>query len=134
MNPFPIELKPRLREKAEKLHVLPRDIQESFVLGSGKGGQKINKTSSCVVLKHLPTGLMVRCQKHREQSKNRLSAYRMLLEKIEETLHWEDSEKARKIYKVKKQKQKRSKRAKEKILEAKKQRSVTKEQRKKVNL
>ena len=65
--------------------------------GSGKGGQKINKTSSCVVLKHLPTGIEVRCQKHREQSKNRLSAYKILLLKIEEQVRGKQSALQKKI-------------------------------------
>lgn len=86
-----------------------------------------------MVVKHLPTGIEVRCQKHREQSKNRLSAYKLLILKIEAQVKGEKSELAQKIYKLKKQKQKRSKRAKEKILAAKKHHAAIKETRKKVN-
>jgi len=116
---FPVEIAPELLKKAEELKVFPWDITEQFVRGSGKGGQKINKTSSCVVLRHLPTGIEVRCQKHREQSKNRLSAYKLLILKIEDKVKGARSERAKKIFKLKKQKQKRSKRAKEKMLKAK---------------
>lgn len=97
--------------------------------GSGKGGQKINKTSSTVLLRYLPTGIEVRCQKHREQSKNRLSAYKLLILKIEEQVRGRESERAKKIFKLKKQKQKRSKRAKEKMLRHKHRRSEIKKNR-----
>jgi len=127
---FSIELPPHFLVKAEELNVFPWDITEQFVRGSGKGGQKINKTSSCVVLKHLPTGIEVRCQKHREQSKNRLSAYKLLILKIEDKIRGNASERAKKIFKLKKQKQRRSKRAKEKMLIAKHHRSEIKKMRK----
>lgn len=123
---FAIELPPHFLAKAQELKVYPWDIVEQFVRGSGKGGQKINKTSSCVLLRHLPTGIEVRCQKHREQSKNRLSAYKLLILKIEEKVKGNESQRARKIFKLKKQKQKRTKRAKEKILQSKKMRGEIK--------
>lgn len=129
---FPIELKPDILQKALKLEINPEDIEEQFIRGGGKGGQKINKTSSAVRLKHLPTGIEVKCQKHREQNKNRLSAYKLLINKIEELVKGEESEKAKKIYKIRKQKQRRSKKAKEKLLELKKRRSEIKETRKKI--
>ena len=126
---FPVELPPRFLLKAEELKVFPWDISEQFVRGSGKGGQKVNKTSSTVLVRHLPTGIEVRCQKHREQSANRLSAYKLLILKIEEKLLGARSEKARKIFKLKKQKQKRSKRSKEKMLEGKHARGEIKKNR-----
>lgn len=131
---FPLELSPHLIQKALKLGIKDSDITEQFIVGGGKGGQKINKTSSCVLLKHLPTGIIVRCQKHREQSKNRLSAYKLLILKIDEKVMGAESEKAKKIFKIRKQKQKRSKRAKEKMLHDKAVRSETKEQRAKVKI
>jgi peptide chain release factor len=60
------------------------DVEERFVLGSGKGGQKINKTSSCVWLRHGPTGVEVRCQRERSQTANREVAWTELCEKLEE--------------------------------------------------
>ncbi len=117
---FHVTLSPEILQKAHELGLRQEDISEQFVTGSGSGGQKINKTSSCVLLKHIPSGTVVRCQKHREQSKNRQSAYKLLVLKIEEQIKGRKSELAQKIYKIKKQKQKRSKRAKNKMLDSKK--------------
>lgn len=127
---FPVDLPPQFLQKAMSLKIFPQDIAEQFVRGSGKGGQKVNKTSSTVVLRHAPTGMTVRCQEFREQSKNRVLAYKLLILKIEEKIKGQESDRAKKIYKLIKQKRKRSKRAKQKILEAKKHRSKIKETRK----
>lgn len=132
MIKFQVEIPEDYMEKARELDINPEDISERFVRGGGKGGQKINKTSSCVMLKHLPTGIEVKCQKHREQGKNRISAYKLLINKIEEKIKGEKSEKAKIIHKIRKQKKKRSKRAKEKVLEIKKRRSELKTTRKRV--
>ena len=126
---FPIEIPPFFLQKALELQIKPEDISESFIRGGGKGGQKINKTSSCVLLRHQPTGIEVRCQKHREQSNNRLSAYKLLILKIEEKIKGSQSKRQKEIYKLRKQKRKRSKRAKEKILAAKHHHSEIKENR-----
>lgn len=131
---FPVELSEPILQKARELKINPADISESFIRGSGAGGQKINKTASCVYLKHLPTGIEIKCQRHREQSRNRQSAYKLLILKIEERIKGEQSDLAKRIHKLKKQKQKRSKRAKEKILQQKKERSEIKVLRKDVKL
>ena len=123
---FPVNLSLQYLQKAHKLDIYPADIREQFMRGSGKGGQKMNKTSSTVSLRHMPTGMEVRCQKHREQSKNRLSAYKLLILKIEQIVEGKKSELSKRVFKLKKQKQKRSKRAKEKILIMKKFRSQIK--------
>ena len=129
---FPIELSEVLLRKAESLNIVDSDIVEQFVRGSGKGGQKINKTSSCVLLRHVPTGIEVRCQKHREQSLNRLSAYKLLILKVEEQVLGKKSILQKKIFKLKKQKQRRSRRQKEKMLLGKHLRSELKGARKDV--
>ncbi len=72
-----------LRLKMLELGVNERDFEESFVRSSGNGGQHVNKTSSCVQLKHKPTGLSVTCMRERSQSLNRFLARRELLECIE---------------------------------------------------
>jgi len=59
-------------------------VEEAFVRGSGPGGQKINKTSSTVWLRHRPTGVEVRCQRERSQAANRESAWRILCDRLEE--------------------------------------------------
>jgi peptide chain release factor len=73
-----------LLERMRRLGLLEKDLEEKFVRGSGKGGQKINKTASCVVLKHIPSGLTVKCQRERSLSVNRFLARRLLLDRIEE--------------------------------------------------
>ena len=108
---FPVDLKSDTLSKVERLKISPEDFVEDFVLGSGKGGQKINKSSTSVHLKHLPTGLTVSCQKHRERTANRKKAYRLLIDKIEEELDWENSARAKKIEKIKKQKKRRKRRS-----------------------
>jgi protein subunit release factor B len=106
-----------LLEKMRKLGLKEEDLIEKFVLSSGKGGQKRNKTSTCVYLKHIPTGIEVKCEKTRSQSLNRFFARRILVEKIEENLLGKESSSYRKILKKIKQKKKREKRAKEKYHE-----------------
>lgn len=129
---FPIDLPEKFLKKAKELAIFPDDIEEQFVRGGGAGGQKINKTSSTVLLKHIPTGIQVRCQKHREREANRLSGYKLLITKIEDLKKGKESERAKKLFKLKKQKMRRSKKAKEKMLKLKKMRGELKELRQKV--
>ncbi|EKE08419.1 MAG: hypothetical protein ACD_17C00173G0003 [uncultured bacterium] len=113
-----------------KLGLQEGDLIEKFILGTGKGGQKINKTSNCVYLKHLPTGIEIKCQKTRSQKLNRLYARRALCEEVEMGLLQEKSERQQKVEKIRRQKKKRSKRAQEKILSQKKSLSEKKQLRK----
>lgn len=92
----------------EELQIKLEDIEEKFVRGSGHGGQKINKTSSAVQLKHLPTGIMVKYQKHRERSMNRILALRELLDKLNP-----DSKASKEIEKIRRQKARRKRRGKD---------------------
>lgn len=98
------------------LNIREEDIEESFVRSQGKGGQKVNKTSTCVYLKHIPTGIEVKCQEERSQSLNRYRARVILVRKIDELARGAESEERRKAEKIRRQKRKRSKRAKEKML------------------
>ncbi len=109
-----------LLERMRELGIAEADIVEKFVRSSGKGGQKVNKTSTCVYLKHLPSGIEVKVQKERSQALNRFLARRLLLQKIEELILGRESEKRAAIEKIRRQKRKRSKRAKEKMLRDKK--------------
>lgn len=102
-----------LREKMESLHILEKDVTEKFIRSSGKGGQKVNKTATCVYLKHLPTGIEVKCMKDRSQSINRFLARRELVEKIA-ALSGKPTANSLKEEKIKKQKAKRKKKAKDK--------------------
>ncbi|OGW82431.1 MAG: peptide chain release factor 1 [Omnitrophica bacterium GWA2_52_8] len=115
-----------------RLGLRETDFEESFVRSSGPGGQNVNKVSTCVVLKHLPTGITVKCGQERSQAMNRFLARRILAGRIEAMVCGKQSEEARRIAKIKRQKRKRSKRAKDKILHAKHSRSETKHLRKPV--
>jgi len=72
-----------LQDKMEALCIKETDIIERFIRSQGHGGQKVNKTSTCVYLKHIPTGIEVKCQKERSQSLNRFLARRILMNKIQ---------------------------------------------------
>ena len=109
----------QLEDKMKLLKIKEADIRERFVRAGGHGGQKVNKTSSCVYLKHLPTSIEVKCQKERSQSLNRFLARRILVEKIEALVLKKKSDKEKGIEKIRRQKRKRSKRAREKILKVK---------------
>lgn len=108
------------------LAVYEKDLHEKFIKGSGSGGQKVNKTSSCVYLRHAPSGLEVKCQRSRSLQENRFFARRLIASKIEKLKAGRESEEKKKINKIKKQKRKRSKRSKAKVSEFKKQRSKKK--------
>jgi len=108
-----------LYEKMERLGIKESDIVERFVRSGGHGGQNVNKVSTCVYLKHLPTGVEVKCQRERHQALNRFLARRLLVKKIEDSVLGKESEKQQRIEKIRRQKRRRSRRAKEKVLETK---------------
>ena len=114
-----------------KLGICEKDIEEKFLHSGGKGGQNLNKVSTCVYLKHLPTGIEIKCQRERSQLLNRFIARRILTDKIEQMLLGKKSAERQRIEKIRRQKRKRSKRAKEKILKNKHLHSLKKESRKK---
>ncbi|MGA3280371.1 MAG: peptide chain release factor-like protein [Smithella sp.] len=130
--PVSIDKEKVLAARMLELGVAEDDFEESFIRSSGPGGQKVNKSSSCVYLVHLPTGLSVKCQRERSQSLNRFLARRILLDKIEQQQKGFIAEEKEKREKIRRQKRKRSRRAKEKILEAKHQRAQIKSLRGKV--
>ncbi|MFS8563818.1 MAG: peptide chain release factor-like protein [Rhabdochlamydiaceae bacterium] len=113
----------------DRLGIKEEDLIEKFILGSGSGGQKINKTSSCVYLKHLPTGIEVKCQQDRSREMNRFFARRKLCEQLEEQVQGIKSQKQQAREKIKRQKRRRSRRSKEKMLADKKHHSKKKIQR-----
>jgi peptide chain release factor len=108
-----------LAERMARLGVAESDLRETFVRSSGPGGQKVNKTSSCVYLVHLPTGLAVKCQQERSQTLNRFFARRLLLDRIERIKTGAVATEKARIEKLRRQKQRRTRRSKEKMLEQK---------------
>lgn len=108
-----------LRQKMAHLGVREQDIVESFIRAKGPGGQNVNKTSTCVYLKHIPTGIEVKCQKERSQILNRYIARKILTNKIETLILGKLSEERQRIEKIRRQKRRRSRKAKLKMLEAK---------------
>ena len=117
----------QLEQRMTALNVSEEDIEESFVRSGGAGGQKVNKSSSCVMLLHRPTGLRVKCQTTRYQAMNRFLARRLLLDKIEERKKgFVQAERAR-IEKIRRQKRRRSRRAKARMLADKSRHSEKKQ-------
>jgi protein subunit release factor B len=108
-----------LQTRMAHLGVTEDDFRESFIRSSGPGGQKVNKTSSCVYLVHVPTGLSVKCQQERSQTLNRFLARRLLLDRIERIQTGRISAEKQRTEKIRRQKRRRSKRAQEKILQQK---------------
>jgi len=102
------------------------ELDESFVLGSGSGGQKINKTSSCVRLRHTPTGLEVKCQQTRSREMNRFLARRELCDRVEERAKGEASRRQMEFERVRRQKRRRSRRQRARVLADKRQHSSKK--------
>ena len=99
-----------LKAKMELLGVAEADLEERFIHASGSGGQHVNKSSSCVYLKHLPTGVEVKCMEARSQSLNRFLARRYLLEKVE-ALSGAVTGKEREAEKLRRQKARRKRRS-----------------------
>lgn len=132
--PVSLEKEKALAARMLELGVSENDLIESFIRSSGPGGQKVNKSSSCVYLLHVPTQLSIKCQQERSQAMNRFLARRLLLDKIEKYQKGFIAEEKEKLEKIRRQKRKRSKRAKEKILSDKHHDSSKKFLRSKVSL
>ena len=128
MPPFPVspEKQRALEQQMRRLGVDERDLEEHFIHARGPGGQNVNKVATCVVLRHVPSGLEVRCQRERSQALNRFLARRLLLARLEAQRLGVLSDAAQRIAKIRRQKRRRSRRAKEKMLAGKKHHAVKK--------
>jgi len=119
MFPVSPEKQRALAARMEGLGVREADLDEQFVRSRGRGGQNVNKVSTCVVLRHAPSGIVVRCEQERSQALNRFLARRELLDRLEArargVVQAAKAERAR----IRRQKRRRSRRAKEKMLAAK---------------
>ena len=131
-------ISPETIEKIKSLmaeaSVYEDDLEESFILGGGPGGQKTNKTSSVVRLSHEPSGVAVKVGESRSREDNRWLARRMLAETILEREHKRKSAARQKAEKIRRQKRRRSRRQKQKMLDAKRAHSEIKAMRKKVEV
>jgi peptide chain release factor len=122
MPNFPVseEKSNALQKRMATLGLREEDLVESFIRGSGSGGQKVNKTSSCVQLLHKPTGIEVKCQRERSQAMNRFFARRELCDRIEERIQGVKAAKEQEREKIRRQKRRRSRRQKARMLDDKK--------------
>jgi len=116
------------------LGIREADLVERFVLGSGSGGQKINKTSSCVYLKHIPSGIDVKCQRERSRELNRYLARREVCERLEERKLGLRSARQQEVERIRRQKRRRSRRQKERMLNDKRLQGDKKQARRHVAL
>ena len=135
MSSFPVSSKKlgQLEQDMQRLGIREADLEESFIRSRGPGGQNVNKVSTCVVLKHKPSGMVVRCQKERSQALNRYEARRILATKLDTLVRGRESTETQRVAKIKRQKRKRSKRAKNKMLQVKHQHSEKKQTRQRVD-
>ncbi|CAI5705995.1 hypothetical protein KXD40_009623 [Peronospora effusa] len=118
--PFPLHSRV-LSSSAEQptdIQLKESDLDESFVKGSGKGGQKINKVRNCVLLTHLPTGLQVRTQKTRSLDGNRRIARKLLIQKLDDYMNGSLSKNSVKIEHLRRKKANRRAKSKQKYAKA----------------
>jgi peptide chain release factor len=118
-----------LTRRMAVLGVKETDIAETFVRSGGHGGQNVNKSATCVMLLHRPTGLQVKCQTTRQQGLNRFLARRLLLDKIERLQTGSVAAQRSRMEKIRRQKRRRSRRAKERMLADKSHQSAKKQAR-----
>jgi protein subunit release factor B len=126
---LPMQIQTRL----DTLGVIPADVEEKFVRGSGPGGQKINKTSSTVCLRHRPTGVEVRVQRERSQAANRELAWLELCEKLETTLRQAEAARRDAVEKERRRKRPKTRGQKRQMVETKRRRRVAKDGRGRVH-
>ena len=128
MSTFPVttDKSEALLRRMAALGVREEDIEETFVRSGGHGGQNVNKTSTCVMLIHRPTGLQVKCQTTRQQGLNRFLARELMVEKLETREKDRLAVERDRVEKLRRQKRGRSRGAKQRILADKSRRSVTK--------
>ena len=116
MFPVSPEKARALRARMERLAVREEDLEERFIRSRGKGGQNVNKVSTCVVLRHVPTGIAVRCERERSQALNRFLARRELLDRLEARERGAAATALQDRERIRRQKRRRSRRAREKML------------------
>lgn len=120
-NPVSPEKLSDLESRMAALGIREGDLLEKFVRGSGSGGQKINKTNNCVFLKHLPSGVCIKCQMDRSRELNRFLARRELCDQLEAIREGRALARTQAIEKMRRQKRPRSQRSKQRSVADKRQ-------------
>ncbi|MFZ0565300.1 MAG: peptide chain release factor-like protein [Chlamydiales bacterium] len=110
MSPISKQKLEDLNQRMKQLGIRDEQLVEKFILSSGRGGQKVNKTATCVYLRHLPTGIEVKCGRERSRELNRFLARRELCERLEKKLLGKKSPKEQSLLKIRKQKKRRRRR------------------------
>lgn len=134
MHPIETNKLESIEKQLKKMGVFSDDLLEKYILGQGSGGQKINKTSSCVYLKHIPSGIEIKCQQSRSREENRYLARKMLLDKLVEAKQKLKQAKLKEEAKVRRQTRKRSRASKATLVESKRRISGKKQLRQKPKL
>lgn len=121
-----------LQRRMAALGIREADMEEKFVLGGGPGGQNVNRTASCVYIKHRPSGIEVKCQWTRSRALNRFLARRELCDELDARVRGAASARQQEIAKIRRQKRRRSRRQRERMLEQKHRQSTKKDLRRRV--
>lgn len=128
-----MNLPTQIQTRLDTLGIIPADVEEKFVRGSGPGGQKINKTSSTVCLRHRPTGVEVRVQRERSQAANRELAWQELCEKLESALRQAEAVRRAAVEKERRRKRPKTRGQKRRMVETKRRRRIAKDDRGRVH-
>ena len=133
VEPVTQSKKDQLQARMAALGIRESDLAESFILGSGSGGQKINKTASCVQLRHAPSGIDLKCQASRSREMNRFLARRELCDRIEERKLGAASRRQQEAEKIRRQKRRRSRRQQANVMDDKHRHAEKKSNRRSVS-
>ena len=116
-----------LYARMKQLGIHKKNIEEKFIRSSGPGGQNVNKVSTCVFMKHIPSNISVKCSQMRTQAQNRIVAFELLLDKIQRERLREHRRQIQQIERERRKNRKKSKKSKEHMIEDKRRHSKKKQ-------